>query len=155
MKMKSISTKLALVALSALLILSIGCSKDDKQPTASELLSKSWIQTDLLATVNGVTESVFNDEYEPCDQDNAYNFKSDGTFTVTENTTKCDPSDPDQVSSGTWTILEDGKKLTIVRINEDPQTLDIDELTATSMKVSVTDNSVGVPVKATLVFRAK
>jgi hypothetical protein len=155
MKLKPFSTKLALIALSAILILSIGCSKDDTQPTAAELLSKSWIQTDLLATLNGVTESVFNDEYELCDQDNVYNFKSDGTFTVTENITKCDPLDPDQVTSGTWTLLEDGKKITIDPIDEDPQTLDIEELTSTSMKVSVTDNSIGVPIKITLVYRAK
>jgi len=155
MKMKPFSTKLALIALSALLIISIGCSKEDKQPTAAELLSKSWIQIDLLATVNGISQSVFADEYELCDQDNAYNFKSDGTFTVTENTTKCDPTDPEEVATGTWTILEDGKKLTITRTGEEPQTLDIEELTATSMKVSVTDNSIGIPVKATLVFRAK
>jgi len=155
MKMKPFSTKLALIALSAFLIISIGCSQQDKQPTASELLSKNWIQIDLLATVNGISESVFADEYELCDQDNAYNFKSDGTFNVTENTTKCDPTDPDLVATGTWTILEDGKKLTITRTSEEPQTLDIEELTATSMKVSVTDNSIGIPVKATLVFRAK
>lgn len=155
MKMKPFSTKLALITLSAILILSIGCSKDDTQPTASELFSKSWIQTDLLTTVNGITQSVFDDEYELCDQDNAYNFKSDGTFNITENTTKCDPSDPDEVAAGTWTILEDGKKLTITRTGEDPQVLDIDELTASSMKVSVTDNSIGIPVKATLVFSAK
>jgi hypothetical protein len=155
MKMKPFSTKLALITLSAILILSIGCSKDDTQPTASELFSKSWIQTDLLTTVNGITESVFDDEYELCEQDNVYNFKSDGTFTVTENTTKCDPLDPDQVTSGTWTLLEDGKKITIDPIDEDPQTLDIDELSSTSMKVSVTDNSIGIPVKATLVFSAK
>lgn len=154
MKMKPFK-KLALIALSALLIISIGCSKEDKQPTTAELLSKSWIQIDLLATINGISESVFNDEYEPCVQDNAYNFKSDGTFTVTENITKCDPTDPDQVATGTWTILEGGKKLTITRTGEEPQTLDIEELTTTSMKVSVTDNSIGIPVKATLVFRAK
>lgn len=153
--MKPFSTKLALITLSAILILSIGCSKDDTQPTASELFSKSWIQTDLLTTVNGITQSVFDDEYELCDQDNAYNFKSDGTFNITENTTKCDPSDPDEVAAGTWTILEDGKKLTITRTGEDPQVLDIDELTASSMKVSVTDNSIGISVKATLVFSAK
>jgi hypothetical protein len=155
MKMKPFSTKLALVALSAILILSIGCSKDDTQPTSAELLSKSWIQTDLLATLNGVTESVFDDEYELCEQDNAYNFKSDGTFTVTENTTKCDPLDLDQVAAGTWTLLENGKKITIDPIDEDPQTFDIEELTNTSMKVSVTDNSIGVPIKVTLVYRAK
>jgi hypothetical protein len=153
--MKPFSTKLALIALSALLIISIGCSKEDKQPTAAELLSKSWIQIDLLATVNGISESVFADEYEPCDQDNAYNFKSDGTFTVTDNILKCNPTAADQVATGTWTILEGGKKITITRTNEEPQTLDIEELTATSMKVSVTDNSIGIPVKATLVFRAK
>ncbi|MGL6267806.1 MAG: lipocalin family protein [Chitinophagaceae bacterium] len=155
MKMKLFSTKLTLLAISAIITLSIGCSKDDTQPTASEILSKSWIQTDLLTTVNGVTQSVFKDEYELCDQDNAYNFKSDGTFTITENTIKCDPLFPDVISSGTWTLFENGKKVTIDPVDEDPQTLDIEELTNTSMKASVTDNSIGVPIKVTFVYRAK
>jgi hypothetical protein len=155
MKMKPFSTKLALVSLSAIIILTIGCSKEDKQPTAAELLSKSWIQTDLLTTLNGTTQSVFNDEYAICDQDNAYNFKSDGTFTVTENTISCDPLFPDEVASGTWTLLEDGKKITIDPIDEEPQTLDIEELTNTSMKASATDNSLGVPIKITFIYRAK
>jgi Lipocalin-like domain len=155
MKMKPFSIKLTLLALSAILIFSIGCSKDDKEPTPAELLSKAWIQTDFLVTISGVTESVFDSEYEICDQDNVYNFKSDGTFTVTEGTSKCDPADLDEVSSGTWTLLENGKKISIDTIDEDPQILDIEELTNSSMKVSIIDNSAGLPIKVTFVYRNK
>jgi hypothetical protein len=155
MKTKPFSIKLVLLSLSAILIFNIGCSKDDKEPTPAELLSKAWIQSDLLVSISGQTESVFDSEYEPCDQDNVYTFKADGTFTVNEGTSKCDPSDLDLVTTGTWTLLENGKKITIDPIDEDPQTLDIEELTNTSMKASVIDNSVGLPIKVTFVYRAK
>lgn len=155
MKTKPFSIKLVLLSLSAILIFSIGCSKDDKEPTPAELLSKAWIQTDLLVTISGASESVFNSEYEACDQDNVYTFKSDGTFIVTEGSSKCDPADLDQVTSGTWTLLENGKKITIDPIDEDPQTLDIEELTNTSMKASAINNSAGLPIKVTFVYRAK
>lgn len=155
MTMKSFRSTLALLAVTAIIFLGAGCKKDDAKPSAQELISKSWIQTDLLATVSGQTESVFDDEYDVCGQDNIYTFNSNGTFVVTENTNKCDPSGPDEVASGTWTLLEDGKKITIDPSDEDPRTLDIDELTATSMKASLTDNSLGIPVKITFVYTAR
>ena len=39
---------------------------------------------------------------------------------LTENITKCDPAHPDQITTGTWTLLEDGKKITIDPIDEEP-----------------------------------
>jgi hypothetical protein len=153
--MKSIRSNFTLIALTAIFLLGAGCKKDDAQPTAQELISKSWLQTDLLATVSGQTESVFDSEYDVCGQDNIYTFNSNGTFSVTENTNKCDPSGPDEVGSGTWTLLEGGKKITIDPSDEDPRTLDIEELTATSMRASLTDNSLGIPIKITFVYKAK
>lgn len=155
MKEKSLHNSLFIIALLAILLSGAACKKDDAQPTAQDLISKSWILTDLQATLNGVTESVYDDEFDACDQDNLYNFTADGKFTITENTIKCDPAGPDPLSSGTWVLLENSTKITIDPSDEDPLTLTIEELTASSFKASITDNSIGIPIKITFLYRAK
>jgi Lipocalin-like domain len=155
MKIKSLHNSLFTIALLAFLLPGTACKKDDAKPSAQDLISKSWILTDLKATLNGVTESIYDDEFDACDQDNLYNFTSDGKFTVTENILKCDPADPNPLSSGTWVLLENSTKITIDPIDEDPQTLNIEELTTSSLNASITDNSLGIPVKITFFYTAK
>jgi Lipocalin-like domain len=155
MNVKSLHKCVIIMALLAILLPGAACKKDDVKPSAQDLISRSWILTDLLATLNGITESVYDDEFDACDQDNLYNFTSDGKFTVTENTIKCDPAGPQPLTSGTWVLLENSTKITIDPIDEDPLTLNIEELTSTSFKASVTDNSIGIPVKITFIYAAK
>ena len=76
-------------------------------------------------------------------------------FTVTENTTKCDAADPDLVTSGTWKLLENDTKIEIDPADEDARVLDILELTATTFKGSITDNSTGFDILLTGVYTAK
>ena len=155
MNIRSWHRPLFIFALFAILLPGASCKKDDAQPSAQDLISKSWILSDLQATLNGVTESVYDDEFDACDQDNLYNFTADGKFTVTENIIKCDPPGPDPLSSGTWVLLENSTKITIDPSDEDPLTLNIEELTTTSFKASITDNSIGIPIKITFIYRAK
>jgi hypothetical protein len=155
MKMRPLRITLAFLSLTVILFLASGCSKDEAQPTPEELITKSWIHTDLLATIGGVSQSVYADQYNACEQDNIYSFSADGTFSVTEGSLKCDPSDPDVFTTGTWQLLENGKKIIIDTIDEDPYTLDIDELTATSMKGSIIETSNGISVKVTFVYTSK
>ncbi len=145
-----------LVLISALIA---GCKKDDaskpEAPTKKDLISREWIQTDLIATIGAMSESVYDSEFDACDQDNIYNFKPDGTFTITENTTKCSPGDPDLVTSGTWRLLENDTKIEIDPATEDAEILDILELTATTFKGSIRDNSTGFDILLTGVYTAK
>jgi hypothetical protein len=159
MKIPSLSiSKLILAALS-LTAFSIGCKKDDTPepaaPTKKDLISKQWIQTDLIATIGTLSESVYDSEFADCEQDNIYFFKPDGTFTITENTSKCNPGDPDLVTSGTWKLVENDTKIEIDPATEDAEILDILELTATTFKGSIRDNSTGIDILLTGVYTAK
>jgi hypothetical protein len=150
--------KLLLVAFSITAVIT-GCKKDDSPnpptPTKKDLISRQWIQTDLIATIGTLSESVYDSEFADCEQDNIFYFKPDGTFTITENTTKCNPADPDLVTSGTWKLVENDTKIEIDPATEDPEILDILELTATSFKGSVRDNSTGIDILLTGIYTAK
>ena len=100
----------------------------------------------------GTQTSVFTTVLEACQRDNIWNFKSDGTYTVTEGASKCDPSDPDTVTSGTWQLTDSDTKIVIDDINEAPQTLTIDELTSSTLKISGTQVIQGNTVNGTAVF---
>jgi hypothetical protein len=153
-----IFAKLVLVGLSITAFIT-GCKKDDSPapaaPTQKDLISRQWIQTDLIATIGTLSESVYDSEFADCEQDNIYFFKPDGTFTITENTSKCNSGDPDLVTSGTWKLVENDTKIEIDPATEDAEILDILELTATSFKGSIRDNSTGIDILLTGVYTAK
>lgn len=159
--MKKRTKTLSKLMLSALLLTALitGCKKDDSPepaaPTKKDLISRQWIQTDLIATIGTLSESVYDSEFADCEQDNIYFFKPDGTFTITENTSKCNPGDPDLVTSGTWKLVENDTKIEIDPATEDAEILDILELTATSFKGSIRDNSTGIDILLTGVYTAK
>ena len=89
----------------------IGCKKD--KPTPTELLTTGscWQMTLLEGydTANNIWVAVSIDD---CAADNCFAFKTDQSFTVNEGTAKCDPADP-QIAEGSWSISEDGKKLSL------------------------------------------
>jgi hypothetical protein len=134
----------------------MSCSKDEQTVplpvTRAQLLARSWIQTDLLATVGGTQTSVFNTVLTACQRDNIWNFKSDGTYTVTEGATKCNTTDPDTVTSGTWQLTDSDTKIIIDDISDVPQTFTITELTSSSLKISGTQMIQGMSVNGTAIF---
>ncbi|WP_336518585.1 lipocalin family protein [Pollutibacter soli] len=157
MKKFNLKTRALIPAL--VLIVTLGsCSKDknpdqDKPKTKKDLIVRAWIQTDLIASVGGLSQSVFDDEIEACAQDNIFTLNSDGTFVLTENTVKCSANDI--VTTGTWQLVENDTKVIIDPADEDPQTLTIEELTETSFKGSLVDNSTGMEIKLVGVYQPK
>ena len=137
-----------------LVLASVSCSKDDNnQPTKKDLFAKTWKQTDLLASLAGTAAtSVFTTVLKACEQDNLWQFKADGTYTVTEGATKCGTADV--VTTGTWTFIENDTKVTFVDATNGTQTFTISELTATSLKLSGTQTYQGNAVNVVAVFAA-
>ncbi len=134
------------------------CSKDEKVVqtpiTRTQLLSKNWKQTDLLASIPGsAPTSVFLTVMEACQRDNIWSFKADGTYVVSEGSTKCLPSDPDQATSGTWLFTDAETKIIIDDVNEVPQTFTITELTTSSLKITGTQLIQGNNVTGTAIFQ--
>lgn len=83
------------------------CGKKDSGPSKTELItSASWKYDNSGLDINadgfidtGLPPGYVND----CDKDNVITFKADGTGTLDEGATKCDPGNP-QTSPFTWTF---------------------------------------------------
>jgi hypothetical protein len=155
MKMKTLRHAFSVLALASLTLFMQSCGKEDAQPSVEQRIAKTWIMTDMTATIASQTESVYADNVDPCMQDDEYTFTANGAVSVFGGSSKCDPDEPNPTSTGTYTVLDGGKKISIDADGTGSETFDLDELTATSLKVSQVDNSLGIPIKITLIYRAK
>jgi Lipocalin-like domain len=155
-KMKNNIIRLTGMLTIFLLVILSSCSKNDEpSATKSQMIARNWKQTDLLASQAGTPAvSVFDTFFEPCNKDDIWQFKSDGTYTVVEGATKCDAADPDTITTGTWQLTDNDTRIIIDDASEPAQTLNIVELTNTSFKLSGTETISGVVVTATIVFTA-
>jgi len=129
--------KLSILSLLALLIL--GSCKKDTPPsttctynTASVL--GSYKTTSLLYKADAVTPEVdFFPSYPDCQKDDLLTFNSNGTYTVSEGVTSCNPANAD---SGTWSVSGNNMIL-------DGETVEIQNFSCSGFKVKVTDALTG------------
>lgn len=142
----------------SLVLLAFGCSKDnDGSPAATktQLISKTWKQTDILASLGaGVQTSVFNTVLTACQQDNLWQFNSNGTYTLSEGPTRCPSSTSDVVATGTWVFQENEKKISFTDAVNGTQNFTIAELTPTTMKLTGVLTYQGTPANVTVIFTA-
>ncbi len=100
---------LKILAFSLLLITAVSCSKSDSPaPVAPKsktilLTQNSWkvLSVGLDANKDGTAESDVTVLVQACKLDNVYTFKTDGTGSADEGTTKCNSTDPQSVAF-TW-----------------------------------------------------
>jgi hypothetical protein len=151
---KSLRQSLTILSLGSVILFSASCSKED-EPSKEELIARTWVITDFLATGAGESVSVFDDEFDACDQDDQYVFAANGTITVNSGSNKCDDAELDPLASGSWSFVDGGKKISLDAPMFGSEVFDVDELTANSMKVSITDNSIGIPIKLQFVLSAR
>lgn len=112
----------------ALLIGLASCQKSTP-PTKTELISRAWKYSSFKATANGIMVDVLQ-QMTACKKDDIIRFKSDKTLAQEEGATKCAPTDPQIISTGTWAFSADEKSMTY-----GGRTATIVELTATSLKI--------------------
>lgn len=112
----------------ALLLLLASCQKSTP-PTKTELISRAWKYASFKATSNGIMVDVLQ-QLTACKKDDIIRFKSDKSLTQEEGATKCAPTDPQIISTGTWAFSADEKSMTY-----GGRTATIVELTATSLKI--------------------
>jgi hypothetical protein len=98
-------------------------------PTNTELISRAWKYASFKATSNGIMVDVLQ-QLTACKKDDIIRFKSDKSLTQEEGATKCAPTDPQIISTGTWAFSADEKSMTY-----GGRTATIVELTATSLKI--------------------
>lgn len=133
--------KILIIAFISTMMLGMAaCTKSDDTtttptttaPTKADLLTaKKWKLTAF--TVNG---SDFYATMDACDQDDLRIFKVGGIYNADNGPTKCDPADDQIFVISTWALSDNDTKLTF-----DSDTFTINELTATSMKLTIKDGS--------------
>jgi len=154
MKKRLSSITWGAVSLVVCVFLLASCEKDETKVSRSKIISRVWIQIDLIASGGGMTQSIFDQEVSPGHQDDLFEFKTNGTFVVTEGATKENEDDPDLVAAGSWQLIDGETKIVIDPDTEPAQTLTIEELTSTSFKAYYIDNTAGFDVKITSVLKA-
>jgi len=157
------------VALSAGLVLS-GCGKDDdeKGPEVSptKLTGKTWkltaanLSPAFTDPESGVSYSDLYSVMEACERDNTVMYMAadanatSGVLMGDEGATKCDDSDPQQ-EAGTWAFNENKTKLTQSQAGEDAITVDIIELSNTTMRQRYSDTFEGQTYTVVATFTAQ
>lgn len=121
------------------------CNDDDDDDDngngggTSALTSGTWSMTGLTISppvnINGVEISDFFPTLPACVKDDIISFLADGTLSTDEGPTKCDPNDP-QTTTGTWSY--DGSTLTINDPDGDLQTINVSELTNSTLRGTYT-----------------
>ncbi|MCU0324816.1 MAG: lipocalin family protein [Spirosomaceae bacterium] len=132
-----------LVYLFVIGLFSISCKDKEAAPSKTELLTKAkWAWT--AGTVSPAYDFFgdgkpisgdYRSKYPSCYQDDIHIFDAAGKYTADEGATKCDPSDPQIYSQGTWKwdVNE-----TVIVITEDGaiRKWKVNELTETTLKVT-------------------
>lgn len=110
------------------------CKKtiDDTDNTTTSIVGKKWKLT--AYTSDGV--DIYNETYEPCEQDNIQIFAAGGKYILDEGAMKCDENDPQIGETGVWKMS--GNKLTFGEADSALQiTATVTTLTNTTLKLSL------------------
>ena len=111
-----------------------GCKKSSNDSNSCALSASSIVGTYKITSVvlstQGQTLEIFNNDafYDPCQRDNIYTINGNGTFSVTEGATSCNPPGDE---TGTWTL--DGSTFTYAG-----QVTTVSEFTCSSFKLTST-----------------
>jgi hypothetical protein len=126
-----------------LVLFCLSCKEEIPVPTQTELLTSSawkWVGGSVTPTFDVFSNgNPLNGEYwskaPQCWKDDLWVFTAAGKFTQEEGATKCNIADPQVYSQGTWKFEGDEKKVKINGSALGEQLWEINELTATSLKV--------------------
>jgi hypothetical protein len=132
--------KMILTAIGASLLF-VACKKDDSLPdpnnnnnnnnTNATLTTGSWKMVSSTSVIEypapaGTQTVDLFALMQSCVQDNLYIFKTDNTTMSDEGATKCNASDPQQKTAGTWALINNNTKL---QITENSTSITADILT--------------------------
>jgi hypothetical protein len=138
------NNKKIIVAAAALLFTLGSCKKETTPSTISKtvaLTQSGWKITSVMMSTNGAPAVESISMYPSCFVDNIFTFSANTAFTQTEGLTKCDPTDPDTISTGNWGFISNE---TFLNITDDSTggvtSLKIITLDATTFKGEMYDS---------------
>jgi hypothetical protein len=156
--MAQFTKKAALIILSVAVI--AGCKKDDNKNSSTSktqlLTTGNWkLTSDYLdpgydVNGDGIADHEMINFYDACEKDNTLTFKSDGTVTIDEGPTKCNPTDP-QSQSTTWKFVNNESQLDVGPVGSD-NVVDLVQLSTTVLKIKETYTSQGVTYTETYTY---
>jgi hypothetical protein len=126
-----------------LLVICLSCKEEAPAPTQTELLTRSawkWVagsvtpDFDVFSNGNPVSGDYWN-KAPTCWQDDIRVFTTDGKFRHEEGATKCNVADRQIYAQGTWQFGTSEKLIKIKDSALGEQVWEIQELTATSLRV--------------------
>jgi len=80
-------------------------------PTKMQMLTASpWMLNSIILEMPGYPASDLT-PVNGCEKDNLTKFETDGTFETMEGATKCNPNDPQVITTGNWQFLNNETKL--------------------------------------------
>ncbi|MBV4357075.1 hypothetical protein [Pinibacter aurantiacus] len=156
--MTNFTKKAALVILSAAVI--VGCKKDDNNNGSSKtqlITSGNWkVASDYYDPAvdwdgDGHTENEVFNLYSACDKDDILIFKTDGSLTLEEGASKCDPSDPQVIESTAWKF-SNNESILLVGPSGSEQSIQLLELSSTTLKIKVIFTVQGVSYTETTTY---
>lgn len=104
--------------------------------TKTQLLTaKPWRITGIIEQSPGSSPTDVFSSFLPCEKDNLFLFKTNGTYDNTEGATKCDPMDPQLIDSGSWQLVNNE---TILNIDGD--SFEVVQITPTSLVLKLYDS---------------
>ena len=140
--MKKQLLSVALLALAGTLAFT-SCKKDDDGGSNSASAKENLTTGQWRMTANSVTTSMSgggsstNDvfaTYDACEKDDLTKFEAAGGVTVDEGASKCNSSDPQSYSAGTWAL--ENNNATLALTDGSTERFKIDELNSASLKIS-------------------
>jgi len=132
------------------------CNDDDDEedptpPTKTELLTaRNWmvegwnIEPAIDIDNDGTQENNLIPYIQACTLDDFFDFNTDGSYTVEEGASKCDPNDPSIVDSGDWLWNSDNTRLIFESSSGTNSEAEIISISATEMVVEFTTVNQGV-----------
>lgn len=123
------------------LLIVFSCSKESQQSKKALLTTGTWkIIVDSISPGRVISGPELETDmfvyYGPCERDDYFSFKSNGTYELNNGAQKCNPADLQQLE-GTWFLSDADTKL---NLSPDPVYLsdvcDILELTTTRLRLA-------------------
>jgi hypothetical protein len=160
MRKHNIFQKLTLLSAAAIVLTFGSCKKDSEdEPTSVSktglLTSSGWVMKSAEIVVGTQSQDMYS-WFDDCEKDDIIIFKTDKSIVEDEGATKCDPSDPQTTTDGTWALLNNDTELFLNFDDDDDDTVfKIKTLSSTDLSVEVTEFDSTFMMDVTLRFGFK